>query len=98
MVDSSVNTTSPDVAPPRHVPVSVPVGHLSRAARTHSSQRRLEMLMVAPGVVAVRVNLALPRRPTVDDAPVAQRVVFLLSLPPARPPSQMASCAAFCSW
>lgn len=93
MVDSNVNRTSPDVAPPRHVPVSVPVGHLSLAARTHSSQRFLVTLMVAPSVVAVKVNLALPRLPMVVEVPVRQRV---LSLPEM--PSQMASWAAFCSW
>lgn len=94
MVDSSVNRTSPDVAPPRHVPVSVPVGHLSLAARTHSSQRFLVMLMVAPSVKAVRVNLALPRLPMVDDSPLRHRFLLL----PPEIPSQIASCAAFCSW
>lgn len=92
MVDSSVNKTSPDVAPPRQTPVMVPVGHLSRAARTHSSHRFLVMLMVAPSVVAVRVNLALPRLPMVVCSPVWHRV----SSPPEIP-LQMASCAAFCS-
>lgn len=46
MVLSSRNTTSPPRPPPWHVPNRLPVGHLSRAARTHSSHRTLDRLMV----------------------------------------------------
>lgn len=46
MVLSSKNTTSPPRPPPWHVPDKLPVGHLSRAARTHSSHRTLDRLML----------------------------------------------------
>lgn len=90
---SNLNPTLPDVAPPRHVPERLPVGHLNLAARTHSSQRTFEMLILAPGVSAVRVNFALPRVPVVVvDEPRH------LVLPVPEMPSHIASCAAFCSW
>lgn len=92
MVLSNLNPTLPDVAPPRHVPERLPVGHLNLAARTHSSHRTLEMLILAPGVRAVRVNFALPRTPVVMvEAPRH----FVLPLPEM--PSHIASWAAFCS-
>lgn len=89
---SRTKATSPTVAPPRHVADKLPVGHTARAAWTHSSQRTLEMLILAPSLSAVRVNLALPLRPTVVDGDPPHWDV--------EPdiPSQMASWAAFSSW
>ena len=68
------------------------MGHTARAAWTHSSHRTLEMLILAPSWSAVRVNLALPLRPTVvaGDPPHCDVEPDM--------PSQMASCAAFSSW
>lgn len=89
---SRTKATSPTVAPPRHVAERLPVGHTARAACTHSSHRTLEMLILAPSLRAVRVNLALPLRPTVVDGDPPHWDVE------PDMPSQMASCAAFSSW
>lgn len=93
MVLSSVKCTSPPLAPPRHVPDRLPVGHLSRAARTHSSHFFLVRVMTVPPLTASSENWALPRLPTV----VAERVRHLLLPGPERWPSHIESCAAFCS-
>ena len=43
-----VNATSPELAPPTHVALKLPVGQTALAARTHPSHRPFEMLIVAP--------------------------------------------------
>lgn len=86
IVLSSLNPMLPDVAPPRHVAEREPVGHLNLAARTHSSHRILEMLIVAPGLRAVRVNFALPRTPVVTADELRHFV-----LPTPEIPSHIAS-------
>ena len=88
-----VNDTSPLVAAPTQVALRLPVGHTARAARTHSSHRTFDTLMVAPGVTASSVNKALPERPCVTAGEPAHFVVA----DPAMPP-QMASSATFWSW
>lgn len=88
----SVKTTSPVLAPPAQVPDMEPVGHTAWAARTHCSQRLLEMLMVAPDVAASRVNLAVPDWPVVETGLPPH-----FWIEPAIPP-QMLSSATFWSW
>lgn len=89
---SRVNLRSPLVAPPRHVPDMLPVGQTDRAARTHCSQRSLEMLTAAPSLTGSRLNLAEPECPVV----AAGAPLHLVS-EPAMPP-QMDSWATFWSW
>ena len=87
--DSRMKLTSPDEAPPEHVPLILPVGQMARAARIHCSQRPLLMLIVAPLVVVVSVNFALPDWPTVlSGAP--PHLVIEPEIPP-----QTASSATF---
>ena len=86
---ASVKATLPVVAPPTQVPDTLPVGQTPRAARTHCSQRPLEMLMVAPASVVFRVNNAVPDFPVVV-AGLPPHLVMLPAIPP-----QMASSATF---
>lgn len=90
--DSRVKFTSPDEAPPEHVPLMLPVGQMARAARTHCSQRPLEILILAPFVAVVSVNLALPDCPVVASGAPPHLVIE-----PEMPP-QMPSSATFWSW
>lgn len=90
--ESRVKSTLPNVAPPVHVPLMLPVGQIALAARTQPSQRPLEMLMVASVAVARRVNSAVPERPTVLWGEPPHFVMV-----PAMP-SQMLSSATFWSW
>lgn len=88
----SVNSTSPTVAPPAHTARRLPVGHLSRAARTHCSHFVFEMVICAPSTVVLRLKRAEPAWPTVVEG-----FPWQASTEPEMPP-QMASSAAFWSW
>lgn len=90
----SVNPTSPLLAPPKQTPDMLPVGHTSRAARTHWTQRSLDMVMTPEGSRARSVKRAVPDRPVVSRGAPEQRVVA--GAPPSMPP-QMASEAALSS-
>lgn len=61
-----LNATSPVVAPPTHVLVNAPVGHVNCAALTQRSQRPLLMLIVAPAVVALRLKREVPEEPRME--------------------------------
>lgn len=69
-----------------------PVGQTDRAARTHCSQRSLEMLTAAPVCTGLSSNLAEPECPTVLGGDP-----WHLVTDPAMPP-QMDSWATFWSW
>ena len=87
-----VNATFPVEAPPAHVALRLPVGQTARAARTHCSQRPLDMLRVAPAETAFSENFAVPDCPTVEVGFPPHFVIV-----PAMPP-QMPSSATFWSW
>lgn len=77
-------TSPPGLAPPTHVELKLPVGHVNCAALTHLSHLPLLISIVAPACAASSVNFDVPDVPVVD-AGAPPHFVIAPAMPPQIP-------------